>query len=375
MNLELERTISAIIARQKITLSEAEIALLTSETSDERAAKLLAAHYFNTGQFDLAIEAATRAYDINGTPENESNLVSALLRARHIDTAIAMVSSKDTQLDPMRQASLMNELLARTTDTEQCRQWGLKALKLKDAGTKEAKQPVMPTLHRFNIDTPNRHVISFSLWGTAERYLRGALENAIATRYIYPGWTARFYVDSSVPAQVVTLLRQEGAEVTTAPDMPAAEFGLFWRFLVEDDESVALYLCRDADSVINVKERAAVADWLSSGKAFHVMRDHRTHSELVLARMWGAHRGNIGKMVQRIKDYRKARSKLLNSRIEDQLFLRDEIWPLMKDRVCVQDSFFGYKETHKFRPGMGLGPNHHIGQNMAAVTAAKSTGS
>ncbi len=332
----------------------------------------MAAHYFNIGRFDLAMAAASLAYEINASPENESNLVSSLLRGQQIEQAIAITSSKDSQLDPIRQASLMNELLARTSDIEQCKVWGLKALKLKDAATKEAKQPVVPILHRFNMDTPNRHIIAFSLWGTGERFLRGAIENAIATRYIYPGWTARFYVDKSVPAPVIQTLRQEGAEILSIPKMPAAEFGLFWRFLVEDDESVALYICRDADSVINVKERAAVADWLSSGKAFHVMRDNRTHSELVLAGMWGAHRGNIGKMALRIKEYRKSRAKLLNSRIEDQLFLRDEIWPLMKDRVCIQDSFFGFKETHKFRTGMGLGANRHIGQNMAAVTAAKS---
>lgn len=375
MNLELERTISGIVARQKIALTEAEISILSKEKSDERAPKLLAAHYFNIGQFAHAMEAAHLAYEINPTPENESNLVSSLLRGRQIDKAIALVSSKDSQLEPIRQASLMNELLARTTDTEQCKTWGLKALRLKDAATKEAKQPVEPILHRFNIDAPKRQIISFSLWGTGERYLRGAIENAIATRYIYPGWTARFYVDKSVPAPVVQSLRQEGAEIVTAPKMQAEEFGLFWRFLVEDDENVALYLCRDADSVINVKERAAVADWLHSGKAFHVMRDNRTHSELVLAGMWGAHRGNIGKMINRVKAYRKSRATTLNSRIEDQLFLRDEIWPLMKDRVCIQDSFFGYKETHKFREGMGLGPNRHIGQNMAALKAAKSKGS
>ncbi len=83
----------------------------------------------------------------------------------------------------------------------------------------------------------------------------------------------------------------------------SASFGLFWRFLVEDDPDVDFFLVRDADSVMNIKECAAVEDWLASGKAFHVMRDLPIHAELILAGMWGAHRGNIGNMRQRIVDH------------------------------------------------------------------------
>ena len=96
---------------------------------------------------------------------------------------------------------------------------------------------------------------------------------------------------------------------------PPTGSGLFWRFLVEDDPDVDIYLVRDADSVINVKERWAVADWLNSGKAFHVMRDNPQHSELMLAGMWGAHRGNIGGMRKRIEAAsRPARTSATTSR-------------------------------------------------------------
>mgnify|MGYP006292180853 FL=1 len=44
---------------------------------------------------------------------------------------------------------------------------------------------------------------------------------------------------------------------------------------------------RDADSVLNIRERAAVDDWLASGAAFHVMRDHPVHCDLMLAGMGG----------------------------------------------------------------------------------------
>lgn len=69
--------------------------------------------------------------------------------------------------------------------------------------------------------------------------------------------------------------------------LPANRYGLFWRFLVEDDRDVDIYVCRDADSVPTIRERVAVQDWLNSGQPFHVMRDFLTHSELVLAGLWG----------------------------------------------------------------------------------------
>lgn len=372
MNIELEAAIADVLTRAKILLDEDEIALFSSVTDDMRAAKILAAHWYNLGHFAKAIAAAETAFRIQPSPENESNLISALMLDGAIDKAIAIASSKATTLDPVRQASLMSELLARTNDVEKCRKWGLKALNAKDQSAPKSGVQVAPTLRKFNIETPQRNVISFSLWGNREKYLRGAIENAIAIKAIYPGWTARFYIDQSVPKPVQKKLMAEGAELRGVGGLPADEYGLFWRFLVEDDEAVSLYLSRDADSVVNIKERAAVADWLASGKPFHVMRDYRTHSELVLAGMWGAHRGNIGKMSIRIKEFRNARAKHLNSRTEDQLFLRDQVWPLMRDRLCCHDSFFGFQETHKFRADMDLGPNRHIGQNMNAVRAAKS---
>jgi hypothetical protein len=44
---------------------------------------------------------------------------------------------------------------------------------------------------------------------------------------------------------------------------------------------------RDADSVLNLRERLAVDDWLASGRWFHIMRDWWSHTDLVLAGMWG----------------------------------------------------------------------------------------
>ena len=55
-----------------------------------------------------------------------------------------------------------------------------------------------------------RRIIAFSLWGSNPRYLRGALHNALLAPSIFPDWTCRFYVDSSVDQALVAALRSLG---------------------------------------------------------------------------------------------------------------------------------------------------------------------
>ena len=48
-----------------------------------------------------------------------------------------------------------------------------------------------------------------------------------------------------------------------------------WRFFPTLDPQVDIFLSRDLDSAITVREVEAVEEWLESEKMLHVMRDHR----------------------------------------------------------------------------------------------------
>jgi hypothetical protein len=234
---------------------------------------------------------------------------------------------------------------------------------LKDARTGASPAHQSYVVRPFKPEQRQRNIISFSIWGADERYLRGAINNAIVARYLYPGWVARFYTDASTPSKFREALQQNAAEVVMMPDLPAADFGLYRRFLVEDDENVDVYIVRDADSVLNIKERAAVADWLKSGRAFHVMRDDLQHSELILAGMWGAHRGNIGDMRGRIVRFSKSLPKIANYVHKDQHFLRQAIWPIMRGSVTIHDRYFNFIKPERYDSSYELPAGMHIGQN------------
>lgn len=45
-----------------------------------------------------------------------------------------------------------------------------------------------------------------------------------------------------------------------------------------DDPCVERVIFRDVDSLINVREAAAVDAWVSGGEAFHILHDAATHT-------------------------------------------------------------------------------------------------
>jgi len=359
---EIDRLIAAIHRRGDLNLSAAERALLSSAPPAHiRARKILAADAYNAGRH---AEAAALMEDVHRrAPDAETlrNLVSIHARLRNHDRALALLDTGRAGMDPILHATRTAEVLASAGRVEEARARGREALRLKDEAAPVAQVRTSMTT-AFDPERPAGQVISFSLWGAGRAYLDGALRNAIAAPHVYPGWTVRFHVDDSVPKDFCARLAAEGAEVRRmAPDWPAARYGLFWRFFVEDDPGVRIYIVRDADSVVNVREAAAVRAWLASGRPFHLMRDWPTHCDLMLAGMWGAHRGNIGDMRGRVRRHVEAQAGTLNDRAGDQRFLGTEIWPLVRGRVLAHDSAFGMGEP--FPEGTAMPWPMHVGQN------------
>ena len=187
-----------------------------------------------------------------------------------------------------------------------------------------------------------KKVISFGLWGDAAKYLVGAVENAKLVRKVYPGWVARFTVDKTVRSDIVRQLQDLGAEVHLMPHDTTFK-PRFWRIEVAFDRYVARFLCRDCDSRLNARGADAVREWEESGLPVHIMRDHYRHTAPIMGGMWGAVHGFIPDFA-RVYDawIRRLRSGWRPTRIgvaswSDQPFLRDAVWPLIKDNHLGHD--------------------------------------
>lgn len=209
----------------------------------------------------------------------------------------------------------------------------------------------------FDPARPQRNVIAFSLWGEHPDYTHGAIVNAQIAPHIYRGWTCRFYCDDTVPRPILEELRRLKAQVVMMPERNAVASGAFWRFLASDDPEVELFLCRDVDSRLNCRERAAVEAWLASGKAFHAMRDHVYHNELILAGMWGG----AARVLPNLETLSRANGRFTGVRHADQNFLRAVVWPLVRDDVLVHDSQYRFAGSQDFPPFASLPGNLHVG--------------
>jgi hypothetical protein len=218
----------------------------------------------------------------------------------------------------------------------------------------------IPSFRPNDIEHPERNVICFSLWGADPKYTYNAVLNAKRIPRVYPGWSARFYVDESVPAEIVRALVDYGARVIRVADDGRDNFKLFWRFFPSEDPLVERFLCRDCDSVVNEREAAAVADWIKSGRRFHLMRDHPEHAELIMAGMWGGVAGLLPRLSEQAIEYFESHGA--KWRWVDQDFLRDRVWPIIKHDCLVHDDHYHMGgEVRPFPAEAVLPPGEHVG--------------
>ncbi|WP_089605916.1 tetratricopeptide repeat protein [Acinetobacter piscicola] len=230
----------------------------------------------------------------------------------------------------------------------------------------------------FNAKNPAENIIAFSLFGENPRYCETSVINVDLAKEIYPDWICRFYVDDSVPENVVQRLHAKGAQIIIVNEQQRQISGLFWRFFVMDDPTVKRFLIRDADSLVSYREQAAINEWLKSDKWFHLMHDYYSHTELILAGMWGGCQGVLNGLEKQIQQFLNT-GHYLNSRVADQHFLRFCIWPSLKQSVLNHDSYHfdensvdfpqsnlhkDYETEQQFHVGMNEGSSkiviHHL---------------
>lgn len=181
-----------------------------------------------------------------------------------------------------------------------------------------------------------KKIISYSLWGNDPVYVINALVNSDLALQFYPGWICRFYCSPTVPIGIVEELKTKSNVEVVSMGKDESWNGMFWRFKAASDPDVEVMLSRDADSHIGKREKEAVDEWLASDKDFHIMRDNRAHSALILGGMWGARNGVLKNIANMIDDY--ARKDTNNRRNIDQEFLWSHVFPIVKNVSFIHDS-------------------------------------
>ena len=125
-------------------------------------------------------------------------------------------------------------------------------------------------------------------------------------------------------------------------------FPMLWRFFPTLDSQVDVFVSRDLDSVVKAREVDATEEWLQSGKALHVMRDHPFHHFTMLGGLWGTHRTNISR-----KDWADVWKDIWTAIIADplsksgrgakgpdQTLLGRHVWGKVPGGVVQHDSYY-----------------------------------
>ena len=181
-------------------------------------------------------------------------------------------------------------------------------------------------------------IIAFSLWGDSPKYTVGAIKNADIAEELFPEWICRFYIGKSVPEDILNQLREKNNTQIIQMDEDGDWSGMFWRFHPCSEDDVDVVLSRDTDSRLTQREKDAIDEWLESDKGFHIMRDHPWHAAPILGGMWGCKKGTLTEMSSLINSIQKGDFWQV-----DQIFLRDYIYPLVKDNAFIHDDFFEKK--------------------------------
>lgn len=176
-------------------------------------------------------------------------------------------------------------------------------------------------------------LISMSVWGP-EKYQVGALANAHAIPQVYPGWTLRVYVDGNTPTDDLV---KAGAQVVVMPAPVTEVQGMFWRFLAISDPEAEVISIRDADSLVNVREAAAVNEWLGTDYQAMAMRDHPHHQGwAIFGGMWGIRGGVVPDVATLIANWGR-----WERRPDDMRFLREIILPKIEHSLLLYGEGIG----------------------------------
>lgn len=191
-------------------------------------------------------------------------------------------------------------------------------------------------------------VISFSLWGSDPKYCVGALTNVELAQSLFPEWTCRFYCDSVVPSDCVETM-QRATNVQVIKTDVVGDWGfLTKRFLPMSEDGVDVMISRDADSRLSPREVSAVNDWLESGRAAHIMRDHPHHGGYpMMGGMFGMRQNVVDDVAELLT--RMEGTPAYNF---DQAFLAHHIWPVIKNDCTVHDEFFDKRPFPTERNGL-----------------------
>jgi hypothetical protein len=174
--------------------------------------------------------------------------------------------------------------------------------------------------------------ISYSLYGSDEYYVQGAIKNVINNAKVMPEWVNIIYVSQFTIQKFGNLLSEIGCKLVVVPGEDN-NISTIWRFFATGLQDAEYILFRDCDSIIGQREKAFVSLWIDSNKALHIIRDHPLHKSNILAGLCGVNNSKVHNLLNAFKN-----SKLVDMYGIDQWFVNRELFKKYGNDSLVHDS-------------------------------------
>ena len=186
-------------------------------------------------------------------------------------------------------------------------------------------------------------VISFCIYGGLEKYCLGLIKNLNIVQKYLPEYHVWIYGGNNVPEEYIEKYK-------SFPNVKYIPTGLdggqltCYRFFAIDDPEVKIMHCRDADSRITERDQYLIREFEKSKELCHIIREHFWHKDEISAGMWGLKRGLIPGKIQDIYNTWIQSNKHIRDQFNtDQKFLKQCIYPLVKDQVLIHSNIVGFQ--------------------------------
>lgn len=176
------------------------------------------------------------------------------------------------------------------------------------------------------------YVFSFCLYNEPNSfYYSGLLENIDLIHTHFPGWGIYVYIGNDVPDEFCQKLEQLGC--TLRYTNVNGDLNMVQRYFAIDEPDVDIMIVRDADSRVHWKDRWAIQHFLKSSYIAHTIRDNPEHCARMMGGLWGMKKTQIS--IQELYNQYKQSAREYNGRGNDQLFLREQVYPKLTANMVV----------------------------------------
>ena len=197
-------------------------------------------------------------------------------------------------------------------------------------------------------------IVSFSLFGDAEKYRQGLLDNIDKSRKVFRDWQFVVHCDRRNFELLSALNLPSHVELICPQEISRGVEGMSWRFLPTTLRRGSTVIFRDTDSILTAREEKVVTEWLASRFQVHLMRDHPFHQSLIMGGMFGV-RGDALRLLEKLSAQRAPNSRLTEYG-DDQVFLSSQFYPLIQAHSLLHtDCVKFWGEYSLPMPPMGAG--------------------